>query len=249
MDKEIIEKSFDDIIGKHSDFLYNIEGTLREITDTKEEYKTLKEDIWRFWKETKNLDHEQLIMKGENGTFFENRNGDKDSVGKTEEMKEFVTQATVYDGERVLYTMHNHPSGCCMPSLPDTSNFVIVNEKYKVVLSKNGLCIFKNNNGSETFLDYEDVISSYNMMDKKISTDFTKEYYDEYTELEKKYPKWYDDETQDYVNYHNEFDKFYSESINKHLNEYITLFNKKLHTKNRNVKVNAYYVPRTPRVY
>ena len=47
-------------ITKHSSFQYNLEGLLRQITDNKEEYKTLKEDIWKFYKETKKSDHEEV---------------------------------------------------------------------------------------------------------------------------------------------------------------------------------------------
>lgn len=238
--ENIIRKTLNDIIIKHSEFLYNIEATLRDITDTKEEYKILHDDIWKFWKETKSSDHENLIMKGTDGTFFENKNGDKDSVGKTHEMKEFIKESWS-DGEKILYTMHNHPSGACLASLGDMMNMGIVLEKYKVILSKNGLFIAKRR---EDNVVVGDIIDSYNMMDKKLMRDFDKKYNKDCHELEEKYPRWFDDETTDFVNFHRDYDALFRKSINEHTDEYVDLLNKKLHSKSRNVGIDCYHVPR-----
>ena len=243
--KEILLKTFNEVISKHSDFLYNIESTLKSITDSKEEYQTLHDDIWRFWKQTKSIDHEQLIMKGTDGTFFENINGEKHSVGFTDDMINFANE-TLHNpmGEKLLYTMHNHPSGCCYPSMEDLIQRSQSEEKYQIILSKDGLFISKKTGSS---LDTNKLVKVYGMVDNMSRTKFSNQYSRQVHELEEEYPSWFDTNSEDSKLYRDGVNQLYTECNSKNLDTYVKKFNEKLHTKSRNVLLDVYHVKRSPR--
>ena len=257
--KFFIEKTFDDVIGKHSDFLYNIEGTLREITDSKEEYKTLKEDIWRFWKETKNSDHEQMIVKGTDGSFFENRDGKSHSVAIPETAKKFVS-----DGGQLMYLIHNHPfpkgeDSSCFQSSQDINLMAFYKVKYMASIGEDGIMVVKNPTskylvGGQNLFSFE-VSQRYDKVFKEIVNGFHKDYEDKINSLKQEYDvdnKLYD-ELEEYRMESNEL-------LNDYISEHIGGFVDNLSNEFQSVKKDSigtvfdamdsdcYYVPRSPRI-
>ena len=207
VNKKYIRKTFNEIINKHSDFLYNIEDTLHQITDSKEEYKTLHDDIWRFWMETKKSDHEQLIIKGTDGTFLENREGGDTRVSLTDKMENYMKDHNVF------YSIHNHPNGfSCFQSANDFKCISIEGAKYSISCGDDGLMIVKNSGNQRNVIFGAELNSAYEHTHEDIEDDFTKEYSKEIEDLKKKYD--YDNPQIDIDamnEYYDEFNGFYKE--------------------------------------
>lgn len=245
-------------ITKHSSFQYNLEGLLRQITDNKEEYKTLKEDIWKFYKETKKSDHEEIILKGTDGSFFENRKGEKRSVEIPMEVEDFVDN----DG-KILYSIHNHPyveeTSSCLQSLSDFKVMSYKGVKYSITIGKDGIMITKNPK-HRTDNEYRILISQYyGKSNNEIVDGFNKQYANEINNLKIKYDidnKNYS-ELEEYREKHKElFQKYCYNNINQFINRLDTQFNTVEQDPIYDDKiydisddVDCFYVPKNPRVY
>lgn len=242
---------------KHSSFLYNIEGMLRQITDTKEEYKILKEDIWRFYKETKKSDHEEIIFKSMDGTFFENRNGEKRSVSIPKEVEDFAD-----GGGKLLYGIHNHPyveeTSSCFQSEGDFRVMTYNGLKYSVSMGKDGIMITKNPN-HRTDNEYRILVSDgYKKTHKEIIEKFNKQYAKEINDLKIKHDvdnKKYS-ELEDYREEHQEL--FQNYCFNN-INDFVSNLNEKFNTKEEDPithvvwdiseDCDCFYIPKSPRIY
>ena len=243
---------------KHSSFLYNLEGILRQITDNKEEYKTLKEDIWKFYKETKKSKNEEIILKGTDGSFFENRKGEKRSVEIPMEVEDFIN-----DGGKILYSVHNHPyveeTSSCLQSLSDFKVMSYKGVKYSITIGKDGIMITKNPK-HRTDNEYRILISQYyGKVNNEIVEGFNKQYANEINNLKIKYDidnKNYS-ELEEYREKHKElFQKYCYNNISEFVNKLDTRFNTVEHDPILDYVVydisgdcSCFHVPKNPRLY
>ena len=186
VDKLIIEKTFNKLQLKHGAYFTRIRGTLKKITDNEEEYKTLRDDIFQFYLESRHRNKERLILKTKKGNFFDNPYGTNSMVEYTEEMQ---TSAT---NEGVLYTGHNHPlpnGDTCFQSMADFYEITMYNEKYAWTIGKDGLMIVTNKKG---YTDETRIRQVYGIHAKQLSNEFEKECNNELDSLKKKYPNYED---------------------------------------------------------
>lgn len=233
--KKQINKVLDNILTKHGKFYQNLCHTLKEITDNEEEYKTLRDDIWNFRDETKDLTHEQLIIKSTTGDSRENRNGDSGGVKYTEEMQDFM------DYENLLYSMHNHPSfnnGTCFISYADITSRTTYEEKYQITISDDGLMISKEND----FLSLTDTVDAYKSVHKEMNNNFDEKYKEECKQLKEKHSDWMVESSADGQDYKNEMTKMYGGYVSENINHYVDRLNDELHK--RNVPLDVYYIPK-----
>lgn len=248
--KNIIKAIENDIIQKHSQYLINIEKALREITDSDEEYKILKEDIWKFYKETKNADHEELILKCTDGSFRENRDGDEHSVPLTDEMKQFA-----HDND-ILYSLHNHPSCSCFQSNGDMIVFSNYSMKYGISIGKDGIMIMKNEmpysdiSSMEYFRWFNEFNSEYNNYFKVLENSVKNEFDKELNELKEKYNINFYSTTEELEAYKEERKVLWKRYTDEHIGEIIKGYDDSIKDKmydkvNRNkLNVRAFYIPR-----
>lgn len=245
-------------ITKHSNFQYNIEGLLRQITDNKEEYKTLKEDIWRFYKETKKSDHEEIILKGIDGSFFENRKGEHRSVEIPSEVEDYVDK-----GGKLLYSIHNHPYveeiSSCLQSLSDFRVMSYNGVKYSISIGKDGIMITKNPNHRKDNEYRLHISNDYELFNKGIVGKFNDEYAIEIENLKIEY----DVDNKDYSEldeYREKHKELFQDYCSNNISEFVNRLDSQFNTVKQDPlyddvifdiseDIDIFYVPKNPRIY
>ena len=231
--KEIIIKTLDNIIQeKHGAYFTRIRHTLKQVTDTKEEYETLRDDIFKFYLETRHRKTERLIMKTTDGKFFDTSDNDADSVYYTDEMK---------DATDILYTGHNHPlpnGDSCVQSSNDLYSQVLQLSKYAWTIGKDGLMITKLDYGGNSPSESE-VIMEHNKLIKKHYDTFLKEYDKQLQPLKEKYPNWDNPTRLDSDYFQQDAVPYLQSYLCKHSQEFINEL--KNNYKKRHIGVKCYY--------
>ncbi len=113
-----------------------ISPTIKNITDSEEEYETLMNTISYWYRDHWNSEKEHLQYLTYDGESYET-SGEENIVDVTDEMKE-------HKGEYLL-SIHNHPNGTCLQSQGDiNTQATLTLEKYGITIGKDGVMINKN---------------------------------------------------------------------------------------------------------
>lgn len=229
---------------KHGAMWYNLCDTLKEITDTKEEYRTLRDDIYNFRKETKNNDIEKLIFKGTEGTFLENT-GNGYSVPRTKDMLDFIRNSYDENNEQILYDCHNHPfPSTCFMSSGDLRELSENGSKYSFCSGGDGVFIIKNRNHryDEKFIDNAERCQI--KVSNKIMREFEEKYEQELKDMRK---KWHivgigmDNSPEEMESYHHDVEKLFVPFVQKDMDKWSKLLNEEF-KKRCDGDLECYYV-------
>lgn len=113
-----------------------ISPTIKEITDSEEEYNILMENIPRYFQKHYKLKHETILLQDYDGKQYADENGERNTVQTPQEVKDI--------DEGLLFSFHNHPNDCCFQSLNDFLHIYDYGIKYGMSVAKDGIFISKN---------------------------------------------------------------------------------------------------------
>lgn len=141
---QIIEKTITEVINTKCHVTLkqvrsSIQQTIKLISDNTEEYDALMDIIPRFYRDYYNKKQESLLIQDYDG----NKYTSDGTINKVQHPKQ---AEEIGEKEGLLLSIHNHPGGCSLLSSNDVYNSGRLNEKYSMVVSKDGVTILKNSN-------------------------------------------------------------------------------------------------------
>ncbi len=206
-----------------------IESTIKEITDSQEEYDEVIDVVTHFYRDTYNSKIEMMKMMSKDNTLYENI-GDEESVDLP-----IGVEDVSFDGDNFRYSIHSHPqNGTAFPSFQDFWCYYNTEPKFMIISNDKGIIVVKHTN-EEIPMVWENMSEAFRIYDDRSDRMFRMS--KDFRDLERRYSDG------DYVlsEFNDETNKLYQKHMSENMDKEVRDLNVEFMSKKCPVK--CFYIP------